>query len=205
MVAHLAKSTLDNWQTDDLSTPVKYNVYYFDDEAGTLLNNTGDFGKSAAPPGEYARATQSKCPLDIGKVQLTVYATRNKWQHEAGMALLNSKIRLIQEEGKVPNVNGGLSQYITSFLTNAAQVETKYGWSTDENARFFAGPNTNGEACSQEGIKFTGNHNEFLSSNCGAASWAIKDQENVFNRLARLPGSDVSVQSCELQEYIPVY
>eukprot|EP00471_Norrisiella_sphaerica_P002592 CAMPEP_0184485344 /NCGR_PEP_ID=MMETSP0113_2-20130426/6948_1 /TAXON_ID=91329 /ORGANISM="Norrisiella sphaerica, Strain BC52" /LENGTH=448 /DNA_ID=CAMNT_0026866749 /DNA_START=117 /DNA_END=1463 /DNA_ORIENTATION=+ len=205
MVAHLAKSSLENWQTD-MTSPVKYNVYYFDDQAGTLLNNTGDFGKFSVPPGEYSTATESQCPLDSGKVSLTVTASRNKWQHEAGMVLLNSKIRLIQDEqGRVADVNGGLSQSITGFLTDAAQVETKYGWSTDETARFISGPNTNGETCAQEGLKFTMDHNEFLRSNCGAASWAVKDQENVFNSLARLPGNDVYVQSCELQEYIPVY
>eukprot|EP00471_Norrisiella_sphaerica_P002675 CAMPEP_0184493244 /NCGR_PEP_ID=MMETSP0113_2-20130426/25493_1 /TAXON_ID=91329 /ORGANISM="Norrisiella sphaerica, Strain BC52" /LENGTH=189 /DNA_ID=CAMNT_0026878445 /DNA_START=60 /DNA_END=629 /DNA_ORIENTATION=- len=189
-----------------MTAPVKYNVYYFDDQAGTLLNNTGDFGKLSVPPGEYTTGTESRCPLDSGKVSLTVTASRNSWQNEAGMVLLNSKIRLIEDEkGAVADVNGGLSQSITGFITDASQVESDYGWSTDENARFYSGPNTNGETCAAEGLKFTMDHNEFLESNCGAISWAVKDDENVFNSLAGLPGNDAYVQSCELQEYIPVY
>mmetsp|Transcript_14964 Transcript_14964/g.20971 ORF Transcript_14964/g.20971 Transcript_14964/m.20971 type:complete len:312 (+) Transcript_14964:958-1893(+) len=202
MVAHLSQFSLENWQTD--LTPVKFNVYYFDESEARLLNNTGDFGNLSVVPGEYTAPIESRCPLDTAQVSLTVSTGRNNWQNEKGMVLLNSRIRLLEnEDGEVADVHGGLSQSITGFITDPSKVETAFGWTTDENARFYSGPNTRGEICAKEGMKYTMDHNAFLESNCGATSWAVQDQVNVFNRLARIPGA--YVQSCELQDYIHVY
>mmetsp|Transcript_10775 Transcript_10775/g.14983 ORF Transcript_10775/g.14983 Transcript_10775/m.14983 type:complete len:203 (+) Transcript_10775:791-1399(+) len=196
---HLAKSTLDNWKREGLSQQAKMNVYYFNRETHQLLQGTGDFGSFAPTSGEYTDTVSAVCPLDKAKVALKAFPHKSKWQWEKGMAMLNAEIVLIPgQDGKLPEVEGGLSQSLSGNYTGPAMTDGGSSRSAESDAKFFfPGPNTNGKVCDERGIKFV--QALIQDDDCGIRSWSLAKEDNIFNILAE-GNNEAHVLACNLGE-----